>query len=206
MSHRSRARSFAVLLFPALAACGSDGGGTGGAATTTSTTTASVLVPPNPSGAAYVALENTNPAACNVLSNTAEIGSVDDHTREQVIADGDQGDKVDCLVKGSGTFEVHGKLDETMSTGNYVEILIPSLTADATPATPAEGKMTFAAPWTAGVPYTGDCQFYFETTPPQGVDTGKVWISFACATVTNSTSQSKCAISKGYAIFEGCLP
>lgn len=199
MKYASIAGLFAAL--PFAVACGGDVEGPGGAGGT-GTTTFTYTVQPKADGAFFFTTIQDDPVKCTVAGHTAKVGDVDATTKGKVVVDGDGGTHVDCSTEGTGPFVVHAKLDDTANSGNYLELLIPTLPTSASAATPAKGSVILATPKTATT-YTGnDCEFYFEGGP-QTVASGRVWVSFHCAGV--SSGQSTCAVPTGYAIFENCL-
>lgn len=204
----SRALILLGLLAASTTACGgSTGGGAGGAGTgggsSNTSSSSSGVINPAADGAYFLSLTQTDPTACKVPTHDAAVGMVDAATRGQVITNGTGGTKVTCEIQGTTSFNVHGKIDDTANTGNYFEIVIASITPDASEDAPAPGDMTFVSPQTAGGPLSGDCSFYFTPGTPETVATGKVWLTFRCPALTGG--QSTCPVDLGYAIFENCL-
>jgi hypothetical protein len=164
-------------------------------------------VPQTPDGAFFVQMIQDDPSQCMIAGNTAQEGVIDNAMRGTVVSDGTNMTVVDCTVQSNAgnmaaPFQVHGKLDATGKTGDYLEIEIASISPSATEMAPAVGSVIFASPKTAEESYNGNtCTFFFENK--ETVDDGKIWVSFACTNVVSG--MSTCAISKGYAIFENCL-
>ncbi|APR86593.1 Hypothetical protein A7982_11942 [Minicystis rosea] len=154
-------------------------------------------------GAYVFTMIQEDPFACHLAGHTAAVGQVSDKERGQVIADTVGGTRVSCTVSGANGFHVHGEIDDSNNTGNTFELDIPSLTSDALENAPVEGTMVISAPWTAGVPYSGACKFHFGSAPPQGVATGRAWVTFTCPAMSDGAS-STCPIQIGRAIFENC--
>lgn len=161
-------------------------------------------VPQTPDGAFYVATVNNDPSMCKITGNTAQVGKVDQNEKNAVITDGTNGTKVDCsVINATAPFDVHAKVDDTANSGYYLEIIIPKISPSASKDKPATGTATIAAPWTAGSPYTGECNFYFEEGTKETVDAGRIWVSFDCPGITSG--MSTCTLKAGFAIFENCL-
>jgi hypothetical protein len=188
------------------AACSDGGGGSGGGGDTTSSSSSassSGIVLPTPDGAFFLSMTQDDPTSCSIASHTAAVGEVDASKRTSVITDGTSGTKVTCTVAGTSSFQVHGQIEDTANSADYLQIAIPSIAPGASEGAPAAGTVAASGSWTAGVVYSGACSFYFTPGTPETVGTGKVWVTFACPGVTAGTST--CPIKIGYAIFENCL-
>lgn len=175
-------------------------------------TSCSDPVPPTPQGAWYVSLQKpaTNPSQCLIAGHDTLVGSVTASKKDQLIPDGvnDAGPsaEVECsVVPKNGKFDVHGKMS---SEGSGLEINITGMPKAATEDAPINGTAAYAAAPTGGNPYQSTpkapCQFYFTPNTSEGVDAGKVWVSFKCPTFTDAGSMSTCELKQGYAIFENC--
>jgi hypothetical protein len=87
-----------------------------------------------------------------------------------------------------------------------LEISVSGITAFATAAQPAIGKVSFESVATADEPYASDaCNFYFTAGTPESVAPGVIWMSFDCPMLTNGPSQSTCGLQQGVVLFENCL-
>ncbi|MFT3768132.1 MAG: hypothetical protein QM820_21995 [Minicystis sp.] len=164
-------------------------------------------VPQSADGAFFIATSQPDPSVCIHVGHTTQVGTVDSTQRTTVVTDGVDGINVSCTVEslaGSMTppYLVKGKIDALSKSGNYMELLIPSISPNAKPDAPAQGSVVFSDPKTAGNPYSGPCDFYFEQSN-QTVDNGRAWLSFKCAELTSS--MSKCPLTTGYVILENCL-
>jgi hypothetical protein len=190
-------------LLALLTACGGGGEGGNGGSTSSSSLSSSGIVPAVADGAFTLTTIQDDPLACMIAGHTASVGAIDAATRTMVVTDGMGGSHVTCSVAGTSSFAVHGTLDDTGNSGSYFEILIPDIAPGASQGAPASGTLSFSAPWTAGNPYSGSCDFYFTTGTQETVDAGKVWVTFECAAVTSGGST--CPVKIGYAIFENCL-
>jgi hypothetical protein len=189
------------------AACGGNGSGSDGAGAAAPD---GGSVGPTADGAFSLTTTSGDPQACMINGNTAQVGVVDAESRQLVVTDGVGGVHVSCAVSpvsGTTAFDVHGLIDDTAGSGNYLEIQIAGIPAGASEAIPAHGTVVFSAPWTAGAPYQGGCGFYFAAGTKGRVevtaDVGRAWLSFSCAGLTSGTST--CPLQQGYAIFENCL-
>lgn len=160
-------------------------------------------VPQVADGAFWLATIQSDPLACKHAGHTAQVGAVDSLERKTVITDGQNKTKVQCEVLGAAApFEVHGQIDDQVNSANFLEISIPSISPSATIDDPAVGSITFSTPNTAGNPYGGSCNFYFEGTK-ESVASGRIWVSFQCDALVSG--MSTCPLKQGYAIFENCL-
>ncbi|APR86153.1 Hypothetical protein A7982_11502 [Minicystis rosea] len=163
-------------------------------------------VPVSADGAFFLATIQDDPLKCSHAGHTVQVGAVDSVQKTTVIIDGTDQITVDCNVvslKESGApFKVQGKIDAQLKSGNYMEIAIPSISPSATADAPAAGSIVFSDPKTAGQPYSGSCDFYFEQKN-QTVADGRIWVSFKCDALTSG--MSTCPLKQGYAIFENCL-
>lgn len=164
-------------------------------------------VPVSADGAFFIATIQDNPLACHIAGHTVQVGAVDATSKGTVIVDGTDMIRVDCSVasiagSGSAPFAVQGRIDALAKSGNYMEIAIPSISPGATLDAPAKGSIVFSDPKTAGQPYSGSCDFYFEKQN-QTVADGRIWVSFQCDALTSG--MSTCPLKQGYAIFENCL-
>jgi hypothetical protein len=159
-------------------------------------------VPPTPDGAWTLNFVQQSALECDIFSHNAQVGIISSDSRTKVITDGTEGARVSCEVTGSGTFKAKGKASQN---GYSLEILIPAITADASPESPADGQIAYSSTKeTVSNTYVAEkpCAFYFQPDTKEGVDTGKIWVAFQCDEIVFDTS--KCQISQGYAIFENC--
>ena len=172
-------------------------------------TSCSDPVPPTPQGAWYVSLQKpvSNPSQCLIMGHDKSVGSVTASKKDNLLPDGvnDAGPSasVECsVVPKSGKFDVHGKMS---SEGLGLEISINAMPKAATEDAPIKGTVSYASDVTGNNSYqSGECQFYFTPMTSEGVDAGKVWVSFKCPTIVDSSSMSTCELKQGYAIFENC--
>jgi hypothetical protein len=192
--------SACIILFAALAlgACGNGGGGgtTGGGGGGPKVT---------PQGAWVTSFIASSPA-CHVIGHNAAVGAVTASEKTTVLVDGGpEGATIQCQVTGSAKFAVSAKAS---LNGQSLQIVIPSIDAGATEASPASGTVSLATDKTAGVPYSSPagmpCAFSFAAGTPEGVTAGKIWVGFTCPEV-DDTSGSMCSIKQGYAVFENCI-
>jgi hypothetical protein len=164
-------------------------------------------VPPSPDGAFYLATTQDDPLACHVAGHADQVGTIDSTERSNVVTDGMNGTSVVCAVSSTSSdmmsppFKVHAKIDDLANSANYLEFRIDSISPSNKMGSPAVGTLTFSDPRTAGEPYGGNCNFYFEGS--EGIDAGKIWVSFECDAL--SQGMSTCPLHQGYAILENCL-
>ena len=160
-------------------------------------------VPQSADGAFWLATLQDDPLECKIGGQTAQVGAIDSTERKTVITDGTNNASIRCEVEGTtAPFKVHGAIDDLANSATYFEISIPSITSDASIDAPAVGSISFSSSWTAGEPYSGPCNFYFEGTK-ESVASGRIWVSFQCDALTSN--MSTCPLKQGYAIFENCL-
>jgi len=162
----------------------------------------SEAVPASADGAYFLTTIQNDPQACMIAGHTVQVGAIDAQEKKTVLTDGTDKTKVSCTVlNATAPFDVHAVLDDSLKTGNYFEMLIPAISASNKVDSPAAGNVIFSAPYTAGNAFSGACNFYFEGK--EGVDAGKIWVSFQCDGLT--FGMSTCPLKQGYAIFENCL-
>ena len=160
-------------------------------------------VPQTPDGAFILTTTQPDPLQCLISGHTAQVGSVDSGKITNSIIDGTMMTSIDCNVAGTGTFNAYGKIDDTVNSGNYLEIQINSISSGATKDAPAAGTAVFSGTFTAGEPYQGNCNFYFEGK--EKVDAGKIWVSFDCPGLIGQSGMSTCPVPQAIAVFENCL-
>lgn len=160
-------------------------------------------VPQSADGAFWVATTQANPLECQIAGFTAQVGAIDATERTTVVTDGTNGTSVQCEITGmAAPFNVHGRIDDSANSANFLEITIPSISPKATKDMPAQGSLTLSAAKTAGEPYGGNCNFYFEGGK-ETVASGRAWLSFECDALTSG--MSTCPLKQGYVILENCL-
>jgi len=156
-------------------------------------------VPPTPQGAFSVQFSDTG-MNCSIASHRSEAGLVDASTKEKVLIDGMEGAKVSCSVSGSGPFDVSAQI---VLGSDGITLSIPAINAGATVDSPAKGALSFFSDRTAGDAFSSSsCNFYFKEGTGQGVASGKLWVSFACPEVIESTNT--CGITESHVILENC--
>lgn len=163
-------------------------------------------VPQSADGAFYYTTTFSSTCTGIPAGSVAQVGVIDAYNRKTVITDGQNGTHVACeLLNATAPFKFHGQIDDAANSAYFLEIHIDAISPSATADAPATGTATIAAPWTAGNPFQGACNFYFESNS-QGVgtgDTGKLWVSFQCPDGLAGPMAS-CPLKQGYAIFENC--
>jgi hypothetical protein len=169
-------------------------------------------VPPTAQGAWSVSFQAQDlmPAQCGVAGHNSIIGSVTDHTKEKLIANGTseagptESSDLECSVVGKDKFDVFAKMTQQ---DRGLSIKINGITAAATEMSPAQGTASYSSAMTA-VPYTSPattpCSFYFIPNTGEGIAPGRIWVAFKCPAVEDSSTGSKCQIKQGFAIFENC--
>jgi hypothetical protein len=159
-------------------------------------------VPPTPQAAYFVNFSDPG-ATCPQNSHQSELGVVDAKTRTGLVVDGTNDTQVRCTVSGSGSFAV----DARATRADSLTISIPSISASATQAAPATGKVGYSSAETAGNQYAPPtdmpCQFYFQPGTPQSVAAGKLWVTFQCPQVIDGNG-NQCRITESVALFENC--
>jgi hypothetical protein len=147
-----------------------------------------------------VAFSANDPSACTVPAHQATMGTVDANSFGPVVTDGDAGASVSCAVGGTGQLHV----DASASQGDSsLHLVIGAIDSLATKAAPAFGSVEFRSLQSA-VPFVSGptaCAFYFDGAQ-QTVAEGKIWVSFACPSISDGTST--CSVTNGVAIFENC--
>ncbi len=145
-------------------------------------------------------------AGCNVQSHQGTLGSVTAATHGAVVANGTDGAQVTCSVAGTGPFKVSASITQG---DNALSIEVGSLPATATKKDPATGGATFASSTTTGKTFSvastdpNACTFYFIA--PESIAPGKVWLAFACTSLSNDT-QDTCQAYESYVLLENCQP
>ncbi|MDI3288307.1 hypothetical protein [Polyangium sp. 15x6] len=156
-------------------------------------------VPPTPQGAFNVQFTDTG-VDCAIASHRSEAGDITDSKKTAVLIDGVDGANVTCSVSGAGPFNVSAKI--TLGSDG-INLSIPAINVGATEASPASGSFAFWSDRTAGDAFSSSkCSFYFKEGTGEGVASGKLWVSFVCPEVLESTN--KCGISESHVIFENC--
>jgi hypothetical protein len=160
-------------------------------------------VPQTPDGAWIVSTIQDDPTMCHIAAHNDEVGQLNDAQKIAVETDGVNGAQISCTVapNTNGSFQVSAlaiKDDKTL------QITIPEITPKASKDAPALGAISYESVKTA-VPYAGNCNFYFATSPPETVAEGKIWVAFNCAAIISGETMSTCPVSQGYALFESCL-
>lgn len=129
---------------------------------------------------------------CHSPTHTATMGDVTDTTAPHLVSEA-EGATVECRVArvgleaGGEGFAVSVNL---RNARNRLVVSIPSLAAWSTPSDPALGHVVIASPETGGdysSPAESPCHFYFREAP-QYASTGRAWVEFECANVTNGPS------------------
>lgn len=158
-------------------------------------------VPPPPQGAYQVTF--TAPKGCSIAGHNAKVGDVTQTQRNTVVIDGTDSSSVSCGVTGAGPFSVSGQVSKLADS---LQIAVDSLPSNATKASPAKGRVSFASPNTAKA-YVADgthmCDFYFPAGSKESVAAGKVWVAFTCPTVI-AEGMDTCALQESYIILENC--
>lgn len=159
-------------------------------------------IPPSPQAAWNLTLVSPN-GDCKTVGHTAQMGSVTSNSKDTVlVAGGAEMAEITCVVTGTSTFSVAAT---GMLNGLGMQMSVPSLSPDATAKKPAHGSISFTTGKTGGAyssPSATPCDFYFVPGTDEGVLSGRVWVAFTCANV--SQQMSTCAVSESYAIFENC--
>ncbi|MDC0747678.1 hypothetical protein [Polyangium mundeleinium] len=156
-------------------------------------------VPPTPQGAFNVQFSKTG-ATCPIASHKSEIGTISASTKTAVVIDGVEGATVTCSVSGAGPFSVSAQL-RLGSDG--INLSIPAINVGATEASPATGSLAFFSDRTAGDAFSSSkCNFYFKEGTGEGIASGKIWVSFVCPEVVESTNT--CGIAESHLILENC--
>lgn len=185
-----------ALVGVAALGCGSD------VASSTTAGGSSSGVPLPPQGAFQVTFGA--PAGCSIAGHNAKVGDVNETQRNAVVVDGTDGATVSCAVTGAGPYSVAGQI--TMAADNSLQIEVDSLPADATKTNPAKGRVAFTSPNTAKA-YIADamhvCDFYFAAGSKESVAAGKVWVAFACPSIT-AEGMDTCALFESYVVLENC--
>jgi hypothetical protein len=142
---------------------------------------------------------------CATPSHNMAIGSVTSTTKNDLAVNAQKDAEVQCSVTGGrNSFTVDVK--RFFYNATSFNMLVQSISPDATEADPATGSITVSDANTVQAFSSSDCKFYFSEDV-QGVDLGKAWLSFECANVTNGGGADKqeCSLQGGTAIFEHCI-
>jgi hypothetical protein len=193
--------AFAAVALAAVSGCGSN-------------------VPATPDGAWTINMDGLPPTgqSCNkgVINDT--LGDVNAGSIQTKVVDGQpvpadmkETAQVTCTVMTMGSgFYATGTAD-TQSGSLSLMVTIPMITSGATEMSPAKGSVTYSsAAKTAGVPYqpsamnNDSCSFYFSPGTQEGVAQGKIWGVFTCSGITDSGTDSDCAVGTSYFAFENC--
>jgi len=68
---------------------------------------------------------------------------------------------------------------------------------------PAVGSVSFFSIKTAGDAFSSpECNFFFKEGTGEGVTAGKIWVSFECPSVVESTRT--CGLSESHILLENC--
>lgn len=156
-------------------------------------------VPPTPQGAFNIQFTDTG-VDCPIASHRSEVGTISDSKKTAVVIDGVEGATVSCSVSGAGPFNVSAKI---VLGSDGITLSIPAINAGATQMSPAAGSLSFFSDRTAGDAFSSSkCNFYFKEGTGEGVAGGKLWVSFVCPEVIESTN--KCGLSESHLILENC--
>jgi hypothetical protein len=158
-------------------------------------------VPPTPRGAFSVSFVDSG-MECSHAGHNTVIGMVGPSNKEVVVVDGTADTDIKCSVTPvAGGFSVEATASQNDKS---LTILIDKIAATATEMAPTPGSISYVSAKTVDA-YSNStgfpCQFYFIPSN-QGIEAGRVWVSFKCPMV--EADGSTCEISQGYAIFENC--
>jgi hypothetical protein len=143
---------------------------------------------------------------CSLMISMRNLGQINDQAISQRVTDqmvqmGGTA-SVQCTVAPTGTgsgFNVQGYSIEGYDS---LQINIPNLSKTATKDSPSVGSVTYLSDATV-TSFSGNCNFYFSGN--EGVDAGKVWVSFACDGLSNGPNGQTCPVVESYVAFENCL-
>jgi len=114
--------------------------------------------------------------------------------------DGLNGARVGCRVSGSGTFQVTGTAEKSVTAFTLLD-------GTVTNGGKGTGRITVSSPATAGKQLTSPndqpCELFVNRLPFQ-VAPGNIWAEFICPLVTNASQPgSNCGL-RGEFVFENC--
>ena len=200
MEKRILVGSACAILLSLLGACddgtgggggGGDGGGGGGGAGGDG--------PVLEKGAWAVAF--TDGPGCGPGAENTAVGMVSASSADQLLSDGEDQATVSCQVAAAGSG--FGVAATATQNGRALTFAIDNLPTTATPDDPALGTVSYATPNTGNTFTSAQCAFYFLDETLQGVEPGKVWLTFTCPQIAASVD-NVCSIDVSYAAFDGC--
>jgi hypothetical protein len=193
------------------------GAGAGTGASGGGTSSGGTSFPPDGAWSFNMNGESSGTETCQLGAIAAQLGDVRSTEIITRIADGTMPAtengltaSVSCSVIGTTSFAVQASASVATNgeePSKSLAIDIPVISNSASMASPASGTAAFSSTTsqgTAGLPYSGTCDFYFIPGSSEGVASGKIWGAFTCASVMNAQQQSACGVSVSYFVFENC--
>jgi hypothetical protein len=189
-------RSNALLAFPLgllLMACsGDEGTGTSGASGPSTTA---------PQGAVNMEIYSTPDQSCPIGNVHVDIGNSRVNPPELAV-DAWEGASIDCsVVATGGGFTANGAIKK----GEF-DFAFEGVTSSGESAI---GKVSVHDPATGELYQSLDgtpCVFQFAPGSGQGIEAGKAWMQFDCATLANAKDpQLSCSSRYGYVLVDRCV-
>jgi hypothetical protein len=156
---------------------------------------------PKPTGAINMEVYATETQSCPPGNVQIDVGTVNSSPPETVV-DGKDGAKVSCSVAPSGgKFNASGSIEKGSLSFAFRDVVTGGMSA--------VGQVEFSDP-AAGVRYASTldkpCVFQFAPGSDQGVEAGRIFVQFDCATLASAADPlDVCSARYGYVLLENCV-